>query len=163
MWCVVLNGKDTLLVGCIYRSPNSDRNNNENLYDTVYNENLNETVYNEKLYDTVYNENLNETVRQANNLGFSYILIFENFNYPSINWDDVTSPPEGIHQSALFLEAVRDSFIWQHMAERTHGTPNILDLTRFLNSTSAATRNNIQTERTSSNTIRETMTPYVEY
>lgn len=102
VWCVVnLNGKDTLLVGCNYRSPNSDCNNNEKL---------------------------NDTVRQANNLGFSYILIFRNVNYPSINWDDITSPPEGNHQSALFLEAVRDSFIWQHMAEPTHCTPNTLDL-----------------------------------
>ena len=69
---------------------------------------------------------------KQNNLGFSHIMIFVDFNYPSINWNDITSPPGGNHQSALFLEAVRDSFLWQHVTEpihyKGHCPPNTLDL-----------------------------------
>ena len=54
------------------------------------------------------------------------------FNHPSIKWYDSTSPPDVDHPSTRFLEAVRDSFMSQHVTEPTHYrgncTPNTLDL-----------------------------------
>ena len=53
-------------------------------------------------------------------------------NWYIINWYDSTSPPDVDHPSTRFLEAVRDSFMSQHVTEPTHYrgncTPNTLDL-----------------------------------
>ena len=99
-------GKDKLLIGCIYRSPNSNA--------------INDAI-------------LNATLKKANNLGFSHVLIFGDLNHPCLNWCDNTSPTDENHPATLFMEAVRDSFLTQHVTEPTHyrgsNTPNTLDLT----------------------------------
>ena len=96
LWGVCQSERKGQSFSCIYRFPNSDYGNNEMLY---------------------------YTVRQTTNLAFSHILIFGNFNYPSINcinWNDVTSQPEGNQQSAVFLEAARVSFLCHHVTESKH-------------------------------------------
>ena len=50
VWCEVkMMGKDKLLIGCIYRSPNSN---------------------------AINDVRINATLKKANNLGFSHVLIF---------------------------------------------------------------------------------------
>ena len=62
---------EKLLIGCIYRSPNSNVTNDAKI---------------------------NDTLKKANILGFSHVLIFGDLNHPSLNWRDNTSPPDGNHQ-----------------------------------------------------------------
>ena len=106
VWCdVKLTENDRLLIGWIYRSPNSSISNDAKI---------------------------NKSLIHANNIGFSHVLIMGDFNHPSINWYDSTSPPDVDHPSTRILEAVRDSFMSQHVTEPTHYrgncTPNTLDL-----------------------------------
>ena len=106
VWCdVKLTENDRLLFGCIYRSPNSSISNDVKI---------------------------NKALIHANNIGFSHVLIMGDFNHPSINWYDSTSPPDVDHPSTRFHEAVRDSFMSQHVTEPTHYrgncTPSTLDL-----------------------------------
>ena len=58
-------GKDKLLIGCIYRSPNSNAINDARIY---------------------------YTLKKANNLRFSHVLIFGDLNHHCLNWRDNTSP-----------------------------------------------------------------------
>ena len=60
---VKLTGNDRLFIGCMYRSPNSSISNDVKV---------------------------NKALIQANNLGFSHVLIMGDFNDPSINWYDST-------------------------------------------------------------------------
>ena len=106
VWCEAkLMKNDKLLSGCIYRSPNSNVTNDAKI---------------------------NDTLKKANNLGFSHVLIFGDLNHPSLNWRENTSPPDGNHPSTIFMEAVRESFLTQHVTEPTHyggdNTQNTLDL-----------------------------------
>jgi hypothetical protein len=65
---------------------------------------------------------------------FTHLLICGDFNFPEITWmGDVpalTRDPQG--EAAKFLEAVNDSFLWQHVKLPTHHrqqqTANTLDL-----------------------------------
>ncbi|KAK6171923.1 hypothetical protein SNE40_018343 [Patella caerulea] len=54
------------------------------------------------------------------------------FNYPEIDWIEESTPPDVRHKATQFMEAVRDSFLVQHVKEPTHyrsnQTPNLLDL-----------------------------------
>ena len=54
-----LNNKDTLLVGCIYRSPNSSETNNINLL---------------------------KLLREVSENRYSHKLIMGDFNFPEIDW-----------------------------------------------------------------------------
>ena len=106
VWCEAKLMKNyKLLIGCIYRSPNSNVTNDAKIIDTL---------------------------KKANNLGFSHVLIFGDLNHPSLNWRENTSPPDGNHPSTIFMEAVRESFLTQHVTEPTHyrgnNTPNTLDI-----------------------------------
>ena len=106
VWCEMkLTGNDKLLIGCIYRSPNS----------------------------TIANyAKINELLRRASGLNFSHLLVFGDLNHPSINWLDNISPPDGNHPASLFMDSARDAFLTQHVTEPTHyrgnNTPNTLDL-----------------------------------
>ena len=102
VWCEVkMMGKDELLFGYIYRSPNSNAINDARIY---------------------------ATLKKANNLGFSHVLIFGD----CLNWRDNASPTDENHPATLFMEAVRDSFLTQHVTVPSHyrgsNTPNTLDL-----------------------------------
>ena len=60
VWCEIsLRGTDKLLVGCIYRSPSSSKDNNKKL---------------------------NDLVSKTRYLKYSHYLIMGNFNYPEIDW-----------------------------------------------------------------------------
>ena len=107
IWCEgKLEGKDRLLIGCIYRS---ESGSNEN------------------------NSKLRELIQKISKLSYSHILIMGDFNYKDIKWDNWSIP--GCNESSeefLFVEALRDSFLHQHITQPTrvrHGQePSILDL-----------------------------------
>ena len=63
LWCTVRGGNDeTVLVGCIYRSPNSDDQNNTELFNMLKSEKMSK---------------------------FNKICIFGDFNFPDVNWDGI--------------------------------------------------------------------------
>jgi hypothetical protein len=93
-----LRGKDKLLVGCIYRSPNtSDKENNENLFKIL--------------------------ISASNMKKYSHKLICGDFNIPGICWSDGTSSGNENSLSFKFLECIRESFFHQHVTENTHYPP----------------------------------------
>jgi exonuclease III len=105
VWCeITLKGKDGLLIGVIYRSPNSASDNNK--------------VPNSLLPSMSFSR--------------SHTLIIGDFNHPEIDWADESSPRDGNHTASLFLESVRDSFLIHNITKPIHfrgkQTPNILDL-----------------------------------
>jgi hypothetical protein len=105
VWCEhSLKGKDSLLIGVVYRSPNSSSDNDK--------------VLNSLLPSMAFLR--------------SHTLIVGDFNHPELDWTDGSSPRDENHPASLFLESVRDSFLVQHVTKPTHyrsrQTPNILDL-----------------------------------
>jgi hypothetical protein len=105
VWCELsLKGKDSLLIGVVYRSPNSS-------YD-------NDKVLNRLLPSMAFRR--------------SHTLIVGNFNHPELDRTDGSSPRDENHLASLFMESVRDSFLVQHVTKPTHyrseQTPNILAL-----------------------------------
>ena len=83
------------------------------------------------------NSNRENTERMNQGLQFitkdrSHVLITGDFNYPEIDWEDGTSPQETENKATIFMEAVRDAFLIQHVSEPTHcrgdQTAIILDL-----------------------------------
>ena len=105
VWCrIPLTGRDLMLIGAIYRSPNNDMVNFSHLCNLM---------------------NL------AFNSSTSHVLVTGNFNMPLINW---TSWTVGSQSSldAEFLDLVNDSFISQHVNFPTRiregQAPSLLDL-----------------------------------
>ena len=105
VWCEIsLKGNDKLLVGSVYRSPNSTHDN-----------------------DTKINELIVKMTE-----GRSHALITGDFNFPELDWIEELSPKNPDHPASKFMEAIRDSFLTQHVKKPTHfrsaQTPNVLDL-----------------------------------
>lgn len=105
VWCEVpLQGKDRLLIGTMYRSPNSSHENNNAL---------------------------NALLKEIT-LGRSHVLITGDFNYPDINWVDGTSPSNCNNKATVFLDTIRDTFLHQHVVNSTHyrceQQPTLIDL-----------------------------------
>ena len=63
---------------------------------------------------------------------FSHILIVGDFNVKEINWSLCESSENQEHISYVFLEGIKDCFLFQHVREPTRfregQTPSILDL-----------------------------------
>jgi hypothetical protein len=107
IWCEInLAGSDRLLIGCIYRSPNSDMINNAKLVSCL------RKVCSEKKY--------------------THLLLCGDFNIPEINWIDETTPANTTHLAFTFMECLRDCFLYQHVRQPTHfrgdQQANVLDL-----------------------------------
>src|SRR5260221_10451501 len=92
------------LFGCIYRSPNSTMQNDEDMF---------------QLLEKVFSNNRLNT------------LIVGDFNYPTIDWKNWTSNDNNL-SSNLFLDVLRDNYILQKVDQptraRNNDTPHILDL-----------------------------------
>ena len=106
VWCEIkLQHQDSILVGVVYRSPNSSINNNGHL---------------------------RQLMKNAVDKGNSHVLIIGGFNYPEINWLAETSPPDIHHPATVFMECLRDTYLIQHVTDPTHyrgdQRPNTLDL-----------------------------------
>ncbi|KAK7093942.1 hypothetical protein V1264_007621 [Littorina saxatilis] len=95
----------SLLVGLVYRSPNSSKDNNEKL---------------------------NSLLVKAAQLKHYELLIMGDFNYPEIDWDSSTSEAGPSHPATSFVKATKDAFLVQHQKEPTRFRPgqkaNIVDL-----------------------------------
>lgn len=101
-----LKGKDTLLIGSFYRSPNSTTENNDNL---------------NKLLDKI-SENK-----------FARVLLLGDFNYPKIDWETMSTTAASTEEKEFkFIEKLRDCYFVQHITEPTRGRgttePSLLDL-----------------------------------
>ncbi|XP_047740696.1 uncharacterized protein LOC125179243, partial [Hyalella azteca] len=102
--CMVDSG-EPLLLGLVYRSPNS----------TVDNCNA-----------------LNEMLREATKVNPKRTVILGDFNYPEILWDQEKSSAGQDHPATRFLSACRDAFLVQLQSEPTRSrvgqTPSLIDL-----------------------------------
>ena len=106
IWCSInLTGSDKLLIGCIYRSPNSNIENNKELLNLFL---------------------------KAKDLNPSHTLIMGDFNLGEINWRMDNSHTNENHIASQFLECIRDCFLYQHVKENTRyragSEPSLLDL-----------------------------------
>ena len=102
---VSLNKNDTLLVGCIYRSPGSSDENNQKL---------------------------NDIIIEPNNHHHTHFMLLGDFNYPNIIWDDACATGSGNAAESKFCDCLRDEGLFQHVTLRTRARistrSNILDL-----------------------------------
>ena len=107
LWLSVsLQGNDTLLLGCVYRSPSSCLE-----------------------VGTAEICNMLKCVYES---AATHILITGDFNFPNIDWETASSQYPESHPSNLFLETLHDCFFTQHIKKPTryrYGShPSILDL-----------------------------------
>ena len=54
------------------------------------------------------------------------------FNFSDINWSDMTTTANEQHSTTIFIESIRDSYLFQHVTEptriRENNEPSLLDL-----------------------------------
>ena len=106
MWAVVhLEGRDKLLIGCIYRSPNADDYNNTQLL---------------------------HMLERAADENFSHILIVGDFNCKNINWQLNVTPSDPDNFQTKFFHQILESGWYQHVNSETRfrqgQNPSLLDL-----------------------------------
>ena len=96
---------DKILVGCIYRSPSSSRDNFNHLV---------------------------ELLRKISSSRYSHLLLMGDFNLREIDWNNCTTTVGEDHVATIFLECIRDGFLTQHVKEptriRDNNEPSVLDL-----------------------------------
>ena len=98
IWCEIrLYRGDKLLVGCVYRSPNSTSENSALLL---------------------------ELLKAATNGRHSHVVLMGDVNYPEIDWVRECSTVGVNHQATKFMEGVRDTFMHQHVEHPTHRRGN---------------------------------------
>ena len=91
-----MSDKSSLHILCLYRSPNSTSENNKLLNQLI----LNTCLIGGKL------------------------LILGDFNFPTINWDSLSTPHLSNHCASEFLAATQDAFLFQYVQSPTHTRPN---------------------------------------
>ena len=92
-WSVIkLKDNKSLLMGTIYRSPNSDADNNQKLLTMI---------------------------RQAATLKHDYLMICGDFNLPLIDWSSHQNVNVGSSFSSCFLETVENLDLFQHVQNST--------------------------------------------
>ena len=52
------------------------------------------------------------------------LLILGDFNFPTINWDSLSTPHLSNHCASEFLAATQDAFLFQYVQSPTHTRPN---------------------------------------
>ena len=109
VWIEITSGKESLLVGCVYRSPSDDSCKDSSTKSAM------------KMADLI------STACRTN----PNVVIAGDFNYKEIDWQNEYAPPSKQHQS-LFIEALQENFLHQHVSEPTRyrekDTPHLLDL-----------------------------------
>ena len=93
---VEMSHKTSLHILCLYRSPNSSFENNKL---------LNQLILNTSLI-------------------VGKLLILGDFNFPTINWDNLSTPHLSNHCASEFLAATQDAFLFQYVQSPTHTRPN---------------------------------------
>lgn len=90
---VTIKGNEKILIGCVYRSPNSSIENNNKLC---------------------------ELFRWAVNLNYAYTIICGDFNFPEIDWKHSIPNVAATHPASSFLETVNDLHLIQQTDRPTH-------------------------------------------
>ena len=102
---IKLNGKDKLLLGCVYRSPSSTEQNNIKLFNLL---------------------------QQIPEYDSTHTVITWDFNYPEIEWTTWSTTKSEEHHSQKFSDACRFTYLHQHTTQPTrhrHGqNESLLDL-----------------------------------
>lgn len=105
---IKLRGFDTMLFGCMYRSPTPSPSALDN------------------------NLNLNKLFLNLCSKKYSHICLVGDFNYKKVNWINLSTSETENSQEYKFLECVQDCFLIQHTVNptRIRGTnePSLLDL-----------------------------------
>ena len=106
VWCeITVNGKEKLLIGGVYKSPNCEVRNQEQL---------------------------NRLITKAMEKGFKHTVIVGDFNFPDINWGSWTVNSSETQPAFKFIECLRDNFLFQHVQSNTRHRfgqePSCLDL-----------------------------------
>ena len=106
---IYLSQKEKLLFGCFYRSPTNSFSSDEN------------------------SAKLNTLIRTlALDKGYTHKCFVGDFNYNSIKWQNWTTSLNQNSKEEKFLEALRDSYLYQHVKEPTRSRgmdePSTLDL-----------------------------------
>ena len=106
VWCEVrLGGRYRVAVGSVYRSPNSEADNDCRL---------------------------NQIIESICSGGYTHVLMMGDLNYPGIDWASMVSSDPASHPSHAFVDCVQDNYLYQHVDRPTHyrdsQTPNVLDL-----------------------------------
>ena len=100
-----INTHNSLIMGCVYRSPSSSTSNDEHLC-----------------------ELLNDVFSVSNN---NNVIVVGDFNYPHIDWEHGISTNNN-NSANLFLDTLKDNFIKQNVSKATRArkndTPHLLDL-----------------------------------
>ena len=103
-----LRGGDVLLFCCCYRSPTPSDSSDAN------------------------NDKLNRLLRSISKKSYTHRCIVGDFNYKNINWSTLSTQHGEESREAKFIEAVRDSFLFQHVTEvtrsRGNDNPSLIDL-----------------------------------
>ena len=98
VWAQIkLKNNDSLLIGCLYRSPSSSRDNCNSLINML---------------------------DHVNSLRKSHLLIMGDFNFKEIDWVNQSTSTSEEHISSLFLENIRDNYLFQHVTECTRYREN---------------------------------------
>lgn len=93
IWCQIkLKDNDKLLAGRIYRSPNSTR---------------------EEFLK------LSKLLKDVIEMRKSHTLIVGGFNFKEIKWKNYKTSVSEEHLASVFLESIRDTFLFQHVLEPT--------------------------------------------
>ena len=96
---------DKLLICCIYRSPNSPKENNARLL---------------------------ELIESACSSNPSHLLMLGDFNFKDIDWDHFKPKLGGSKDTSLFVDKIKSEGLYQHVKEytrmRTGQEPSLLDL-----------------------------------
>lgn len=103
-----LRGGDLLLFASCYRSPTRTESSPQN------------------------NEKLNRLLKCFEKRNYSHRCIVGDFNFRKINWSTWTTPCNEDSAEASFIEAIRDSYLHQHIEQATrkrgNDEPSVLDL-----------------------------------
>ena len=102
---VVTNNGNSLIIACVFRSPNSTADNTNSL---------------------------NQTLRALAKRYYSNLVVLGDFNYPKIDWTHCTTTTNTNDPNFMFLETIRDCFLQQYVKSPTRGrncdNPSLIDL-----------------------------------
>lgn len=103
---LVLPSRESFIIGVFYRSPGLDHESNTKLNSLL--------------------------TRLCENHIREKVLLMGDFNHPDIDWSNEMCNKTGHHPDLLFLEMVKNNYLYQHCTQPTHHralqNPNILDL-----------------------------------
>ena len=90
VWCGIKIGKDSILIGCVYRAPDLNYETNSEILTTI-----------------------KRARNRVENGEYSSIIVFGDFNHPDINWTQEGVGTSDVGNEKLFIDSIEDSFLTQ--------------------------------------------------